>query len=242
MILKTEGIVIRSVRYSDHSLVATIYTREYGLKSFIVPGAFSSRGRGKQVYFQVLSCIEFVFYDKPGRDLQKLTEVQFAAIYLSIHVHPVKTAYAYLVSELINKFFPEFAPNKEAYEFIKNYTLVLDRSNDYLFHYTIAFLFLLSDHLGIRPLDELPPKIISENHILFDINLGLFTQSILPANPANRIAYQFSTLKNLSDAPTIDFPKTIRQEVLALILNYYRIHLVHFTELKSLSMLEEIFR
>lgn len=242
MILKTEGIVIRSVRYGDHSLVATIYTREYGLKSFIVPGAFSSRGRGKQVYFQVLSCIDFIFYDKPGRDLQKLTEVQFATIFLSIHVHPIKTAYAYLVSELINKLFPESASNGEAFEFIKNYALILDKSDDHLYHYTIAFLFLLSEHLGIKPLDELSASIISERHILFDINLGLFTQSILPSDPANWIAYQFSTLKNLTDASSIDFPKVMRQEVLALILNYYRIHLVPFTELKSLSMLEEIFR
>ena len=47
MLIKTAGIIFQTKKYSESSLIADIYTEEKGLRSYIISGVRSKKGKGK---------------------------------------------------------------------------------------------------------------------------------------------------------------------------------------------------
>ena len=57
---KLQGVVLQSIRYGDTSLIVKIYTRNLGLQSYIIKGAFNRASKNRAAFFQPLNVIEFV--------------------------------------------------------------------------------------------------------------------------------------------------------------------------------------
>ncbi|MEZ4847168.1 MAG: recombination protein O N-terminal domain-containing protein [Bacteroidia bacterium] len=51
MIRKTEGIVLRTLRHQDSNLITTLYTRDFGIRSFVITGYRSARAEHKTRLF-----------------------------------------------------------------------------------------------------------------------------------------------------------------------------------------------
>ena len=54
---KIQGIVLQSIRYGDTSLIVKVFTRNYGLKSYMVKGAFNRSSKNRVALFQNLNLI-----------------------------------------------------------------------------------------------------------------------------------------------------------------------------------------
>lgn len=68
MIVKTDAVVLSSIKYSDSSKILRVFSRDYGKISLIVKGAISSKNRyGATI--EPLSISEFQFYFKKNTDL-----------------------------------------------------------------------------------------------------------------------------------------------------------------------------
>ena len=67
MIQTTKGIVLRSVKYGETSLVVTIFTELFGLQSYLVNGVrtASKKGSSKSAMFQPSAILELVAYHTP---------------------------------------------------------------------------------------------------------------------------------------------------------------------------------
>ena len=72
MIYKTRGIVLRTVDYSDTSLIAKIYTEQFGIQSYLIKGAHRKNASIKANLFQPLALLELVVYKKEKKQLQVL--------------------------------------------------------------------------------------------------------------------------------------------------------------------------
>ena len=70
MIHKTRGIVLRTVDYSDTSLIAKIYTEQFGIQSYLIKGAKRKRASIKANLFQPLALLELEVYKKEKQQLQ----------------------------------------------------------------------------------------------------------------------------------------------------------------------------
>ena len=79
MLCKTRAIVLKTVKFSETSLVVKLYTEQFGLKSFLVRGVRKKHARNSPNLFQPLSLIEVVFINKPGEGLIIPKENQFVA-------------------------------------------------------------------------------------------------------------------------------------------------------------------
>ena len=51
---KTQGIVLQALRYGDTSLIVKVFTRDSGLKSYMVKGAFNHNAKNRVALFQNL--------------------------------------------------------------------------------------------------------------------------------------------------------------------------------------------
>ena len=76
MIVHTPAIVLKSFSYGDTSLIARCFSRDYGKINLIVKGAKSKRSP-KSAQFQPLSYVDLVYRNKPNRELQILSKVNF---------------------------------------------------------------------------------------------------------------------------------------------------------------------
>ena len=55
MLNKTSGIILYTTKYADTSLIAKIYTSDFGLQSYIINGVRSKKSKSKATLFQPLS-------------------------------------------------------------------------------------------------------------------------------------------------------------------------------------------
>ena len=74
MIHKTRGIVLRSVKYGETSLILTMFTELFGLQSYIINGVRMASKKGSSKSFfqvQVLFFIRvFIIYSKSKKYCQ----------------------------------------------------------------------------------------------------------------------------------------------------------------------------
>ena len=62
---KVRGIVVQSLRYGDTSLIVRVFTRNRGLQSYLVKGAFNRNAKNRVALFQSLNIIRYVEVGKP---------------------------------------------------------------------------------------------------------------------------------------------------------------------------------
>ena len=76
MTQSTRGIVIRTVRYGETSVIVNIYTELFGLQSYIVNGVRtnSKKGHGKGNSFQPAAILDLVVYHNEIKNLQRIKE------------------------------------------------------------------------------------------------------------------------------------------------------------------------
>ena len=76
MLATGEGVVLHSVKYGDNSIIATIYTREWGRQAYMVNVSRSRKSPNKLGILQPLFFINFVAYQKETREVQRIKEVK----------------------------------------------------------------------------------------------------------------------------------------------------------------------
>ena len=94
MLQKTRGIVLHTLNYSEASVIAHIYTEDFGMQSFLLNGVRKSKAKFNANLLQSLSCVEVVAYHKPGKSLHRVNELSAAPAFHSIPYDTVKTTIA----------------------------------------------------------------------------------------------------------------------------------------------------
>ena len=68
MLIKTQGIVFKSIKYRETSVISDIYTREKGLRDYIFRGVRSKRAKVKASLLQVMSVVDMVAYERTEKN------------------------------------------------------------------------------------------------------------------------------------------------------------------------------
>lgn len=72
MIVKTDAVVLHTLRFRESSKIVTLYTREFGKMSVIARGVVQPKSKYGSV-LQPMSHISLVVYRKEGRDLHNMS-------------------------------------------------------------------------------------------------------------------------------------------------------------------------
>jgi DNA repair protein RecO (recombination protein O) len=80
---KTRGIVLRTVKYGETSIIVTIFTELFGVQSYLVNGVRTStkKGSGKASMFQPAAILELVVYHNELKHLNRIKEFKWAVMY-----------------------------------------------------------------------------------------------------------------------------------------------------------------
>ncbi len=224
MIAKTKGIVLSYMKYGDNSIIARIFTEDYGYGSYIVNSIRSQKSKKSIGYFQPFTILELVLYIKDTRDLQRISEFKNHIPLHHIHQNFTKSAITLFLSEMLSKLLQsEQAPNEELYEFVEESVVSLDRLEKGFQDFHLQFLLKIGPFLGFG-IDD------------FDT---LFTSidKLVPTTDEND--HWTEKLINEPYGFQAGFGRSMRNQVLDVVLNYY-IHHAHIAKPKSLDVLRSV--
>ena len=94
MIYSSKGIVLRTVKYGETSVIASIFTELFGIQSYMVNGVRTSGKTGKAHFFQPASILEMQVYHNELKNLQRIKDLKWSALYKNILSDVMKNSVA----------------------------------------------------------------------------------------------------------------------------------------------------
>lgn len=243
------GFILREIRYGDTSSIVKVYTKEHGLRSFMVKGLRSSRSKhGKVGLFPLLE-IEFSYIQRSeSQNLCNILQFRPHGAYKTLYGEVSKSCMLTFLAEILSKCFAEGQPDCAIYGYINRFLENLDNAESSYGYYHLLFLFEISRFLGCYP--NIGDYDILENKrssAVFDLREGVFSYS-MPAyegevareeNGSELLRLMLSEpskaeehLRNMSAKE--------KNSVLVLMMNYYKIQL-SMPEIKSYQVFREVF-
>ena len=235
MILNTRGVVLHHLNYSETSIIAKIYTEQFGLQSFMVKGVRRNKSRMRMNLFGPLSLVEMVMVYKEKSTLQHLREINSFYPATGIAADMRRASLAIFINELLYKSIHGEEPDFALFAFIVDSVKYLDATTDRLAFYHMNFALELTQFLGFSPHDN-----FSAHNRFFDLQEGAFITAT-PQHPffLDEILSVYWH-KLLSQQAPDEWSSALRDALLLRILDYYRLHLPEFREMKSPDILKEV--
>ena len=240
MITKTRGIVLRSVRFGESSLIVDVLTKSSGRVSFMVHIPKTSKGKIKKQYFQPMTLLDFEYDFRQRSNLQRIKDVRVSLTYSSIPIDPAKSCISLFLSEFIYYATRNEQENPTLFTYISTSLEWLDNAYEDFANFHLVFMMRLGKFLGFHPfLEDFTPG------CFFDLRNGCFTLSMplhtdfLNAADAghlyNLMRMNFDTMK------LFKLSHDDRNRITEIVLRYYKLHLPNMPELQSFDILREVF-
>ena len=240
MITKTRGIVLRSVRFGESSLIVDVLTKSSGRVSFMVHIPKTSKGKIKKQYFQPMTLLDFEYDFRQRSNLQRIKDVRVSLPYSSIPIDPAKSCISLFLSEFIYYATRNEQENPTLLTYISTSLEWLDNAYEDFANFHLVFMMRLGKFLGFHPfLEDFTPG------CFFDLRNGCFTLSMplhtdfLNAADAghlyNLMRMNFDTMK------LFKLSHDDRNRITEIVLRYYKLHLPNMPELQSFDILREVF-
>lgn len=240
MITKTRGIVLRSVRFGESSLIVDVLTKSSGRVSFMVHIPKTSKGKIKKQYFQPMTLLDFEYDFRQRSNLQRIKDVRVSLPYSSIPINPAKSCISLFLSEFIYYATRNEQENPTLFTYISTSLEWLDNAYEDFANFHLVFMMRLGKFLGFQPfLEDFTPG------CFFDLRNGCFTLSMplhtdfLNAADAghlyNLMRMNFDTMK------LFKLSHDDRNRITEIVLRYYKLHLPNMPELQSFDILREVF-
>ncbi|VBB46903.1 DNA repair protein RecO [uncultured Paludibacter sp.] len=239
MQVKTKGIVLHQVKYSDSSNIVNIYTRQFGKLSFMVRGINKKKSVCKSAFLQPLSVLEIDFAHYPKNNVQHLKEVRIVQPFFEIPFHPVKSSLAIFMAEILHKTLKHTEADENLYDFLEKSVFELDKCEQGLGNFHLCFLVKLSEHLGFSPNVER-----METANFFDLQNGVF-EHFQPSHThflqkENVESFKVLMEMNFNNLNVLSLTKNRRAELLNSLIEYYKLHLPDFQKIKSTEVLHDL--
>jgi len=240
MLVKTRGIVLHSVPYNDKYSIVHIYTEAFGRMSYLVARNRGKKSRVPKALFIPLSVVDMEVEHLNTREIQRIREINVGFPVNDIATHPVKRCIALFLSETLYR----TVRSKEADSLIFNYLYDsirwLEIADKGIANFHLVFLIHLVRYLGVFPdTDSYRPD------SFFDLMNGSFT--VAPPEHKHYLDRDESTVfsrllrMNYENMELYTFNHHERRNIIGRILEYYRLHLPDFPEIKSLAVMHSVF-
>ena len=148
------GIVLRTVRYGDTSLIVDLFTESHGRMSFMASTSRAKRSVRSVSFWQPLSMVEFSAELLPnGGKLPRPSDVRTYYNYIDLPFSPIKSTLALFLAEFLSAALREEKENTPLYRYIESSLQWLDLADSpaSIANFHLAFLMHLSRFIGIYP-------------------------------------------------------------------------------------------
>ena len=242
---KTKGIILRTIKYGETSLVVTIFTELFGVQTYMINGVRTAKRSGaKAVLYQPAAVLDMEVYHNDLKGMQRIKESSWEMIHHHIFSDVIKNSIALYMVELLYKSLKQPEQNTDLFYFCEDAFTQLDSAdNNIAANLPLYFALHLTHFFGFRINNTLPTHL--SQHIFLDLIEGNFTneQPIHPHFIQGENAIITSELLNIMQVHELEQVKlngVKRRELLLKYHDYYALHIQDFGKMKTLQVLHEI--
>lgn len=239
MIVKTQAICLKSFAYKESSSMANLYTKDLGLKTYIIQQGRKKTAKVKSSFFQPLQIMNIVVYDNQKNTIQQIKECSLCNDLTSVYTNMVKMSLAFFIDEILHVSLKEDNPNEEMYNFIcQTITTLNDCENTkQLKDFHLYFMYHLACYLGFEPLDN-----YSKENCFFDIKKGHFSSPIDTQSIDSQSSLLFHNFISSIKENYSPFTENINQrnELLNILISFFEEHITNHRHIKSQEVLRTI--
>lgn len=237
---KTKGVVLNTINYNDKYMLVRIYTDIAGQVTYMVSKSKSRTTKVPRAIFSPLAVLEMEVDHQPKREIQRIKEARPALHFYAISSHLAKTSMAFFLSEFLSRVLRDTGDSRLVFDFIYQSVQILEMTDKNIANFHLVFMLKLSRFLGFYPNLENYSR-----HSVFDMMNGEFTTG----QPVHRHFLGLDDSEVLSRLSRITyenmhhfaFNRSDRVTIVDRMVEYYRLHLYDFPQLKSLEVLHELF-
>jgi DNA repair protein RecO (recombination protein O) len=252
---KTKGIVLRTVKYGETSVIVSIFTELFGVQTYLVNGVRTStrKGSGKANLFQPTAILDLVVYHNETKNLQRIKEFKWGHLYQHIFSDVPKNAVALFMVELLTKCLKQPEPNADLFNFCEDAFIHLDESKgSVMANFPLFFALHLTTFFGFKPTLQKPPlgglgagALKESDNLIFDLKEGVFEtevphhQHFLEGKQAE-ITNELLKVMQPAELEDIKLNHDFRRQLLHAYETYYSLHIQDFGRMKTLPVLREL--
>ncbi len=240
MLIKTRGIVFKTRKYSETSVITDIFTEEKGLRSYIIGGVRTQKAKVSASLLQAMTPVEIVAYHREDKDLTRLKEIKALHVFQKIPFDMQRRAVGIFMIEIAQKTINGYEEHPALFQFLLNNFLFLDETTSPVANLHLHFMAALSEYLGFLPGGE-----FSRESSFFDLQEGIFveTQPLHNYWLAPELAEKLSQLLLFPKERSheINFSREERKAFLNRLIEFFRLRIERFPTIYSHEVLEEVF-
>jgi DNA repair protein RecO (recombination protein O) len=240
VLTKCKAIVVKTINYSETSVVLKCYTDLFGIQSYMVNGVRSKKGSIKPSQLMPLTLLEIEAYHQQNKNLQRIKELKCVPQLHSLHFDIVKSSVGIFMAEVMHKCIQEENHADHAmFTFLHSTIQLLDLQPQSVANFPVFFLLHLSKYLGFKPKGQ-----YTEATNGFDFREGVFEQyySQNPYQLSPELSLIISELLHhaIEEVINIKMDQTSRSVLLNSLIEYFQTHVEGFYEVNSHKILSEV--
>ncbi len=242
-IVKTLGIVLSKLEYGDSSKIARIYTKDKGKISVMAKAARSAKSKTGKI-IERLNLIELVYYDKPTREIQIVSDASLVEHFPNIREDFGATIYATAITELVDKLIHAEEINERLFRGIVRILQLTNASPERAQIFFAKFLFFFAEILGYELLIDKCNKCGRElrdcNNVSFGYQKGLLCGKCAQEEIVN-FSFGKEHYKIMKCLTSRDFDCEQNDKKLSEIISFLEKYLAYqieeFAEIKTLKLI-----
>lgn len=239
MLQRTAAIVLRTVKYGETSVVATLFTEKFGLQSYLVNGVRAAKSKSnKAPMFQPGAQLWLEAYHQPLKNLQRIKECEWKEVYRHIFSDVIKNSVTLFITEMLQRCLKQPEENEPLFAFSSDALLHLDSAStaataNYPLFFSLNLLHFFGFGLSSATTDI--SEVQNEN-----FQKGNTTQLLSIDEKNSVLVNELLSVRMPEELAEFRISSATRNHLLDKILEYYRLHIPEFGNLRTLPVLRQI--
>lgn len=240
MLIKTRAIVLHSFKYGESKMITDLLTESNGRLSCITHISSSAKAKVKKQFFQPLTILDMEIDLRRQKNLHTIKEARISVPFFSIPFDAYKLSIALFTAEFLSRATRYEQSDVLLYKYVESSVLWLDGVGGRFSNFHLVFMMRLTRFAGFFPnLDDYSPN------CCFDMRNGCFTPSPPPHSdflgPEESEKMRLLMRMNYDTMHLFAMSRAERNRCVDVILDFYRLHVPDFRDIKSLDVLKELF-
>ena len=230
MIVRTDAVILRTLDYAETSQIVTLYTRQHGRVTVIAKGSRRPKSRFGSA-LQPMAYVQVVYYYKPDRGMQTLTESAHVRVLNGISRSVGKITAGLRIVELVQALTEDAEPNALLFNVLVQSLLALDAADARAENVLPYFQLRLAAVLGFSPdIQREAVEALGDDGGVLALDSGAIAPSgaapkaAVRASRAALRAFAVLARADLGTVLRMALPDDTRAEVERLVDGYLRYH------------------
>jgi Recombination protein O N terminal len=229
----TEAIILKTVKFSDNSVICSALTADQGYVSFIA----SRGGKSNQSltnHLRVMNILQLTYYTAKSSMIHRIKEASFEHIFQSLNIDVLKSICGTLIIEVVSNLVrEEVHTNVSLFPILKEKLISLDQFENLGPDIVIDTFIALLDFEGFIPFDN-----FSEKNAHFNMVEGYFQEDYNEAYNVLTTARSALFAHVLKHNILEDIQDKI--QVIEDLIRYFSLQIPSFKPVKSLEIFKKL--